>query len=82
MAFQCNLEKTLSFLGLYKHAKKAKAFGANKTKTEKLLVVMGWGEENTVLEPFSFLSLALFPILFDICNQSLSTFALVIIPLL
>lgn len=63
-------------------SKTAKAFGANKTKTEKLLVVMRWGEENTELGPFSFLSLALFPILFDICNQSLSTFALVIITLL
>ena len=62
--------------------KTANAFRANKTKAEKWLVVMRWEEENAGTGPFSFLSLALFPILFNICNQSLSTFALVIVTLL
>lgn len=62
--------------------KTAKAFRANKTKEEKQPVVTRRGEENVGMGPFSFLSLALFPVLFDICNQSLSTFALVIIALL
>lgn len=59
-----------------------KDFRANKTKAEKQLVVTRRGKENVGTGPFSFLSLALFPVSFDICNQSLSTFALVIITVL
>lgn len=62
--------------------KTAKAFTANKTKAEKCLATTRWGEENAGMGPFPFLSLALFPVLFNMCNQSLSTFALVIITLL